>query len=884
MLLSFKQIAQIEQLYPTESILNANAVLAHLRKNGDTETLVEHTELVMKYCYNLIDSNGLEPVIDSMIERYVSANINHGDTSDLVSTFIKSAFIKSIYFHDFGKVNENFQVQKMGNRLFTTRENGIGSDHSVLSAYIFISHLLSQIDTLPISGEGKMLLYIVTVLFAHTILKHHGRISNPFDFAKSDRLIDLLPDYFNSFRVRHIDDTDKLRNFISYLGDLREALTSSLNEQFAIYALTKLNSSLLSAADYYATNEFMIGMRVESFGQLDTDIKRKLINKIGNVSYNKDAIDNLDAYKNLSFNDLVSISEENLNKLRQKLVCEVLENLRHATGKRLFYIEAPTGSGKTNLSLIVLRELLSAKSDVSKVFYVFPYITLITQTLQTFRESLGLTASEVAEIHSKGSFCLNEDDSGYGTNRRNYIDSLFVNYPISLISHVRFFDIFVSTEKEASYLLHRLANSVVIVDEVHSYSPAEWDKLYYLIKNYSEQFNITFVLMSATLPKIGKILIDGHTQDEFVYLVSNRNEYFLNPNFKHRVKFVFDYLKDWEFSFDNLAQIVHESSEEYFLSNGGVKAVVEFVTKKSAHRFFEEVVGNRLFDGYEKLIITGTVLEPRRREIIDRLKAEPIGKTKSLVVATQVIEAGVDIDMDIGFKDKSIIDSEEQVAGRINRNAKKKASKLYLFNSGESKYPYRSDLRYKQKIPLPEYMRFLEDKNFDDFYQKVLNNINLDNQDIYLAGNLSDFAEQIRSVNFEGAKRLFKLIESSSVAVFVPLIIPPSAFTVHEIRFLTSFDPKCFVSNGIDGRCVWNIYSGIIESRYADFLQRQIDLRTISSIISKFCFNIWNNPSEVNKLRHYGEIQYGFLYLYNFEDIYSYEEGLVADIETDTIL
>jgi len=337
-----------------------------------------------------------------MVERLVSANVSNDRASDLVSNFIKSAFIKSIYFHDFGKVNENFQVQKMGNRLFSKRENGIGSDHSVLSAYIFISHLLFQIENLRITEAGEKLSYLVTVLFAHTILKHHGRISNPFDFPTDDQLIDLLPSYFNSFRIRRIDDIGKLRNFISYLGDLKEVLTSFLNEQFAIYALTKLNSSLLSAADYYATNEFMIGMKVDSFGVLDTEIKRKLINNIGNIPYNQDAIHNLDACKTLPFTNLMSISEENLNKLRQKLVCEVLENLRQNSGRRLFYIEAPTGSGKTNLSLVVLRELLAANSHVSKVFYVFPYVTLITQTMQTIRDSLGLTASEVAEIHSKG--------------------------------------------------------------------------------------------------------------------------------------------------------------------------------------------------------------------------------------------------------------------------------------------------------------------------------------------------------------------------------------------------------------------------------------------------------------------------------------------------
>ena len=54
--------------------------------------------------------------------------------------------------------------------------------------------------------------------------------------------------------------------------------------------------------------------------------------------------------------------------------------------------------------------------------------------------------------------------------------------------------------------------------------------------------------------------------------------------------------------------------------------------------------------------------------------------------------------MDLGFKDKSILDAEEQLAGRINRNAKKSNCKLYLFNSFDSNKTYRKDLRHKQRI------------------------------------------------------------------------------------------------------------------------------------------------------------------------------------------
>ena len=89
-----------------------------------------------------------------------------------------------------------------------------------------------------------------------------------------------------------------------------------------------------------------------------------------------------------------------------------------------------------------------------------------------------------------------------------------------------------------------------------------------------------------------------------------------------------------------------------------------------------------------------------------------------ILVATQVIEAGVDIDMDIGFKDISRLDSEEQFMGRINRSGKKDGV-VYFFNLDEAKSIYKEDVRGDERVTLmvPEIRTFLETKNFSAFYE-----------------------------------------------------------------------------------------------------------------------------------------------------------------------
>lgn len=72
--------------------------------------------------------------------------------------------------------------------------------------------------------------------------------------------------------------------------------------------------------------------------------------------------------------------------------------------------------------------------------------------------------------------------------------------------------------------------------------------------------------------------------------------------------------------------------------------------------------------------ISGDDNKFERKKIIKLIKERKV----NIVVATQVIEAGVDIDMDIGFKDISVIDSEEQFIGRINRSCGNEVMPIFL--------------------------------------------------------------------------------------------------------------------------------------------------------------------------------------------------------------
>jgi len=457
-----------------------------------------------------------------------------------------------------------------------------------------------------------------------------------------------------------------------------------------------------------------------------------------------------------------------------------------------------------------------------------------------------------------------------------------MNYPVTLLSHIRFFEVLKTNEKEANYLLHRFANSVVIIDEIQSYSPKIWDKIIYFIANYAKYFNMKFVIMSATLPKIGEIIDHLELASDFVYLVSDKNKYFRNPNFCNRVQFDYsllewakpDQISDY---LEKLYKFVFEKSIQYAEANtkypDSVFTIVEFIFKKTASDFYS--IAFRKKDFFDEIyLLSGTVLEPRRREIINKLKSEDTRNKKILLVTTQVVEAGVDIDMDLGFKDKSIIDSEEQLAGRINRNVNKPACKLYLFDCNTEKTLYGSDDRYCLMREIQdEYQQILEQKDFDRLYQIVIQKIKDINNSQYIE-NIEELFKAMATLNFSRVDDSLKIINQRNESVFVPLEID-IALIEKSIPMLKELNiPYTKVLSGVD---VWKKFSDTIAEQSEDFVKNRIVIKKFQSILSLFTFSIFPNSNDYQMLRTYGREEYGFLYLNAYEEIYSFENGINTD-------
>ncbi|CAA6809664.1 MAG: CRISPR-associated helicase Cas3 [uncultured Sulfurovum sp.] len=826
---------------------------AHLREN-EKESLKEHIDLVYDYFLLLVDKNGLENHLDRLFKESVNL-LDEVSDEESFGNFVKKLFAKAVYWHDMGKMNPNFQVDKMDNKKFKNIKLSEDSNHSPLGAYLFINDSLQELYTKKWDEDEIEIIESIIYLFGYFISKHHGSIYQSTEFEFSDDLeqfLNLFDIKMNLIKV-HKEENRIFSTIYDYIEENKDTL----------FLLSKSLFSLLIISDYYATAQFMnYGNKTEleykDFGLIDEEFSDKAYDEF----YQRQYLENIETKidRDLkSFDELDEKSNENLNHLRNKLFVEVKENLREKIKENLFYIEAPTGAGKTNLSVMSAVEILKEDKSINKIFYVFPFTTLITQTYDSVKNVLDLDSSQIVQFHSKAKYNDKkeiEKDGVYGDEKTNFLDNQFMNYPITMLSHVKFFNVLTGVSKDDNYIFHRLANSIVIIDEVQTYSPDLWSSIVYLLDSFADKFNIKFIIMSATLPKIGDIL--NEPNNRFVKLVSNKQTYFSNPNFGQRVN-IFTEKRKIKEPKDIYKRVVQESKVYQALESNKtnvVRIIIEFITKKGADEFYQEAIekNKKFFD--EIFILSGTILEPRRKVIINFLKNTH--DKNILLVTTQVVEAGVDIDMDIGFKEKSLIDSDEQLAGRINRNSSKEGNKLFLFEmeSAKAKFVYRGDKRlnisseYVELIEgKEENKNVLETKNFDIYYDQVIEKIRKSNDTPFIEG-LDTYTDHIKNLRFSESH--IKIIDMESVSVFVP-----------------------WNNEAIE---IWNSYVEAIQKQDEDFTTRQIKLKNIASEISQYTFSLAKyQGSGIENLLPYckdGKEKYGYLYLEEYKNIYSYENGL----------
>ncbi|MBN1639489.1 MAG: CRISPR-associated helicase Cas3' [Ignavibacteriales bacterium] len=817
--------------------LNLVAAFAHSSRSGSSkEKFIEHCERTIKYYQKFVSTFEIESIIKqliSCIEREF----------DLDSTYQRLK--KIVYFHDVGKLTKKFQLKLDGEN-----NNETHSDKSFyfLTYTFFKSHFNGEIT------EKEFFFYLIVL---YSVLKHHGKLKDlkheilDLHFDEKREKICEIAEFLKLDLDEEIIDRMKQDNFFRHINDndVIEMIDNFSNDYPVMFVFLKLFHSLLISSDYYATAEFT---EQREFDQrsITSEVKSKIWDNF-HLKYDYDDFINFNVDINNSQSELEKIGiheienlnkskEEKLNMFRSKLNIVAENNLKtylnSENKSNVYLLNIPTGGGKTNVSMRLALRIMKER-NIKKLFYVFPFINIIEQSYDTIMHFTG--EENITRLDSRYISPL-ETDEIYDTMEQleyqKHIDNLFFNKPVLMLSHVKFFDMMLRNDKNSNYNFFQLANSVVVIDEIQAYNDKVWTEVTSLINSISKFLNTHFIIMSATMPNLESLIYNA----DFKSLLNPtfRDEVFNSSLFKR-----IDILPQKDISKEKIPEYLQRLTAQRYR-----KILVVLNKIIDSYLLFENLQNSKNnFREYKLFLLNSTIPEKRRKTILKQSKED----MKIILIATQSVEAGVDIDFDIGLRSYAPFDSIVQVAGRINRNARKEECKLIVFPDESSTQVYRGDS--KSKIMKCYEKDFFSEKTSNennairDFYNLTISEIQRFRNNLFIQNPESNL-QFIQNLNFKAINDSIKLIDADTISLFIP----------YEKEALEIWDEYCRLFEN--------------DNNFVQYLHIK-DFRTKLILYNINLFNYHTSKGTLRTILNY-EIKYGFYFCKDWNEYFSIESGL----------
>ncbi len=309
----------------------------------------------------------------------------------------------------------------------------------------------------------------------------------------------------------------------------------------------------------------------------------------------------------------------------------------------LFSLNVPTGGGKT-LSSLAFALTHAQRHGLRRVVYAIPFTSIIEQTAGVFREALDDLADQVLEHHSS----LDPDDPRRQSERSRLAAE---NFDASLIvtTNVQLFESLFACRTSRCRKLHRLAKSVIVLDEAQSLPPNLLAPTLAALDELVRNYGATVVLCTATQPAVEK-------REGFAIGLANVTPIITDPQSLH------DALRRTDVR--PAGDLTDEQIVEKLRGERQVLCIVN--SRRHAAELF------RLLDDPRALHLSACMCAEHRSEIVAeiRRRLDPAVNEPCRVISTQVIEAGVDVDFPAVYRAAAGLDSVAQAAGRCNREGR----------------------------------------------------------------------------------------------------------------------------------------------------------------------------------------------------------------------
>lgn len=327
-----------------------------------------------------------------------------------------------------------------------------------------------------------------------------------------------------------------------------------------------------------------------------------------------------------------------------------------------FYsLTVPTGGGKTLSSLVwAMRHAIHNGQD--RVIVAIPYTSIIVQTASILRNIFG--EENVLEHHSNADPEQIRDER---LRERMRLATENWDYPIIVTTNVQLFESMFDNRPSVCRRLHNIVNSVIILDEVQTLQVDYLQPIVDSLKTYNKLFKMSVLFTTASQPVLSGVIEGCNPKASFSGI--NEIKEIIPENFR-----LHDKLRRVRLDIDNEGKTYDEVAG-MLTRHKRVLCVVN--TRNDAKELYKRLPQEGVTLHLSKMMCPAHI-----RETIAKIKTALKDDENEIirVVSTQLIEAGVDIDFPVVFRQEAGLDSVLQAAGRCNREGNLNSGTTYVFS------------------------------------------------------------------------------------------------------------------------------------------------------------------------------------------------------------
>lgn len=438
-----------------------------------------------------------------------------------------------------------------------------------------------------------------------------------------------------------------------------------------------------------------------------------------------------------------------LQKARSALQAQAFQ--RAGRDAEIYLMNMPTGSGKTLASIkIALERAIAGKKK--RIIYVIPYNSIVDQTVDVFERLFG----EKLEILRHQSTFSYEDAEDKDEDYRKAAKFAAENWdaPFIVTTAVQFFESVYANKRRKLRKLHNMADSILVFDEAHLMPQDYLQPCLQSIAFITHYLNSEAIFLTATMPDFEDLI----------------HKYVLpNSNILNLIKDTSLFGEFQKCRYEYIGEV--EAGTLLEKSGRSPSSLVIVNSKKAARQLFHECNTGKKYHlstymtPYDRKSILQEIRDELNRLEQDYPTYEAVPKERRLtIIATSLIEAGVDLDVYTVFRERSGLDSILQAGGRCNREGKRAIADVFVFDFAD--HTKRAAVEAKGNLAkglLGKYADISEPSCISEYYNKLY----FMNQEEIQKNAMHVMCNNIRRLPFKEYAENFEPIDSKTVSVVV---------------------------------------------------------------------------------------------------------------------